>query len=95
MPLWALAPEEPPPSRVVNVPIHNSCTAEAMHPPLDGSLMFLRGAVGSATIRILRVTPFPLSWPVCDVRCARLYFRAVLGSIAVYTQAYVCLNAPS
>ena len=41
MPLWALAPEEPPPSRVVNVPIHNSCTAEAMHPPLDGSLMFL------------------------------------------------------
>ena len=41
-------------------------------------------AVGSATIRILRVTPFPLSWPVCDVRCARLYFRAVLGSIAFY-----------
>ena len=42
VPLWALAPEEPLPSRVVNVPIHISCTAEAMHPPLDGSLMFLR-----------------------------------------------------
>ena len=39
LPLWALAPEEPLPSRVVNVPIHISCTAEAMHPPLDGSLM--------------------------------------------------------
>ena len=57
-------------------------------PPLDGSLMFLV-AVGSATIRILRVTPSLLA----GVRCAvcRLYFRAVLGSIAVH-QAYVCLK---
>ena len=91
MPLWALAPEEPPPSRVVNVPIHISCTAEAMHPPLDGSLMFLV-AVGSATIRILRVTPSLLA----GVRCAvcRLYFRAVLGSIAVYPALFAS-NAPS
>ena len=31
-------------------------------------------AVGSATIRILRVTPFPLSWPVCDVRFGSRFF---------------------
>ena len=31
--------------------------------------------------------PSSLSWPVCDVRCARLYFSAVLGSIAFYPGA--------